>query len=68
MSKKEYIDSRFDLEGLREIGLLTTENTYEEIENRIVKYFGFKTIYDYDHMMDPKPKPVKFFQKTFSDN
>ena len=68
MTKKEFIEDRFDIKGLREVGFLTTEKTYEEIEKRICDFFGLKNIFMYDYIMHESNKPVKADMKTFSTN
>lgn len=68
LTKAEYIDDRFDIKGLREAGFLTTEKTYEEIEQRICKWFGLKNIFMYDFIPEEKTKSVKADMQTFSSN
>jgi len=68
MTKKEFIETRFDIDSLREIGFLKTEKTTEEIAKRICTFFGFKTIFEYDFMIKDRIKTVKADIKTFSDN
>jgi hypothetical protein len=68
MSLKEYIESRFDVDGLRECGLLTTQKTPEEIAKRICRYFGMKSIYEYDMLPNIISKPIIPKIDTFSKN
>lgn len=68
MSLKDYIEDRFDVEGLREWGFLTDEKTPEEISKRICTWFGLKNIYMYDHIGEHRSKTVKADIKTFSEN
>lgn len=68
MTKKEFIASRFDIEGLKELGVLTTEKTYEEIEKRICRFFGLTNIFMYDFILKEQIKPVKANPDFFSNN
>ena len=69
MTKKEFIDDRFDIEGLRELGFwIHGEKTYEEYEKRICTFFGLKNIFMYDFIGQPKKETIKADLKTFSNN
>ena len=68
MTKQEFIESRFDIEELREVGFLKTEKTYKEIETRICQFFGLENIFMYDYIMEEKHEPVKADIEIFSIN
>jgi HTH-type transcriptional regulator/antitoxin HigA len=45
--KKAYILANFDIKNLAKAGFLKTKTDFEEIEQRILKFFGLRTIFDY---------------------
>ena len=45
MTRREYIEDNFDIEGLEEIGLLKKGISLDQIEKRICEFFGIKTIF-----------------------
>jgi len=68
MTRREYIEDNFDIEGLEEIGLLKKGISLDEIEKRICEFFGLKTIFEYGFIMKEKVTEVKAQLKTFSKN
>ena len=68
MTRREYIDDNFDIEGLEEIGLLKKGISLDQIEKRICEFFGIKTIFEYGFIMKEKVTEVKAQLKTFSKN
>jgi len=68
MTRREYIEDNFDIEGLEEIGLLKKGISLDEIEKRICEFFGIKTIFEYGFIMKEKVTEVKAQLKTFSKN
>jgi len=68
MTRREYIEDNFDIEGLEEIGLLKKGISLDEIEKRICEFFGIKTIFEYGFIMKEKVTEVKAKLKTFSKN
>ncbi|SDE64883.1 hypothetical protein SAMN05216464_10890 [Mucilaginibacter pineti] len=47
--KKSYILSTFDIKSLAKSGFLTTKTDFDQIEKRIVTYFGLKSIFQYSN-------------------
>jgi HTH-type transcriptional regulator/antitoxin HigA len=45
--KRDFIDANFDLACLRRIGFIESISDYAEIENKINRHFGLKTIFEY---------------------
>lgn len=43
-----YITNRFDIKGLKKIGLIDNFNDFKHIEERIKTFFKLKSIYEYD--------------------
>ena len=68
MTRREYIEDNFDVEGLEEIGLLKKGISLDQIEKRICEFFGLKTIFEYGFIMKEKVTEVKAQLKTFSKN
>ena len=68
MTRREYIEDNFDIEGLEEIGLLKKGISLDKIEKRICEFFGLKTIFEYGFIMKEKVTEVKAQLKTFSKN
>jgi len=68
MTRREYIEDNFDIEGLEEIGLLKKGISLDQIEKRICEFFGIKTIFEYGFIMKEKVTEVKAKLKTFSKN
>lgn len=66
MVTEEWIRERFDIEELYKIGFLKTKTDFKAIEERIVTFFGFKSIYEWDRIMDEQ-KPLKA-KNIFSKN
>ena len=48
---KKYIEERFDLETLYEIGFIKSKTDFDEIEKRICDWFDLDDIKDYDNIM-----------------
>lgn len=44
-----FIAKHFDLDTLRASGLINTVNDFEHIEERILSFFGYQSIFDYKH-------------------
>ena len=68
MTRREYIEDNFDIEGLEEVGLLKKGISLDQIEKRICEFFGIKTIFEYGFIMEEKVTEVKAKLKTFSKN
>jgi len=68
MTRREYIEDNFDIEGLEEIGLLKKGISLDQIEERICEFFGIKTIFEYGFIIKEKVTEVKAKLKTFSKN
>jgi len=68
MTRREYIEDNFDIEGLEEVGLLKKGISLDQIEKRICEFFGIKTIFEYGFIMKEKVTEVKAQLKTFSKN
>ena len=68
MTRREYIEDNFDIEGLEEIGLLKKGISLDQIEKRICEFFGIETIFEYGFIMKEKITEVKAQLKTFSKN
>ena len=68
MTRREYIEDNFDIEGLEEVGLLKKGISLDQIEERICEFFGIKTIFEYGFIMKEKVTEVKAQLKTFSKN
>jgi len=47
--KKSYILSNFDIKNLAKSGFLSSKTDFEEIEKRIVTFFGLKSIFHYSN-------------------
>ncbi len=47
--KKSYILANFDIKNLAKAGFLKTKTDFEEIEKRIVSFFGLKSIFHYSN-------------------
>lgn len=45
--KKSYIVSNFDVKNLFKAGFIRTKTDFDEIEERIMTFFGLESIYDY---------------------
>jgi HTH-type transcriptional regulator / antitoxin HigA len=45
--KIAFINENFDLAGLKKAKFLDSITDYEEIENRVIHFFGLKSIFDY---------------------
>jgi len=45
--KKAYILANFDIKNLAKAGFLSTKTDFDEIERRVVKFFGLRSIFDY---------------------
>ena len=45
--KKAYILANFDIKNLAKAGFLKTKTDFDEIEQRIVAFFGLRSIFDY---------------------
>lgn len=45
--KKAYILANFDIKNLAKAGFLTSKTDFDEIEKRILRFFGLRSIYDY---------------------
>lgn len=45
--KSTFILENFDLEGLKKMGFITDKLNFLETENKILKFFGLETIYEY---------------------
>lgn len=48
--KIAYILNNFDLESLKSLKLIKSTKNYDDIEERICKFFGFESIYEYGRM------------------
>ncbi len=46
-SVRLFIAKHFDLEVLRSAGLIETVNDFEQIEQRILSFFGYNTVFEY---------------------
>ena len=68
MTRREYIEDNFNIQGLEEIGFLKKGLSLDQIEERICEFFGIKTIFEYGFIMKEKVKEVKAQLKTFSKN
>jgi len=68
MTRREYIEDNFDIEGLEEVGLLKKGISLDQIEERICEFFGIETIFEYGFIMKEKVTEVKAKLKTFSKN
>ena len=68
MTRREYIEDNFDIQGLEEIGFLKKGISLDKIEKRICEFFGIKTIFEYGFIMKEKVTEVKPQLKTFSKN
>jgi len=68
MTRREYIEDNFDIEGLEEIGFLKKGLSLDQIEERICEFFGIETIFEYGFIMKEKVTEVKAKLKTFSKN
>jgi len=68
MTRREYIEDNFDIQGLEEIGFLKKGISLDKIEKRICEFFGIKTIFEYGFIMKEKVTEVKAQLKTFSKN
>ena len=68
MTRREYIEDNFDIEGLEEVGLLKKGISLDQIEKRICEFFGIKTIFEYGFIMEEKVTEVKAQLRTFSKN
>ena len=68
MTRREYIEDNFDIEGLEEAGFLKEGISLDQIEKRICEFFGLKTIFEYGFIMKEKITEVKAKLKTFSKN
>jgi HTH-type transcriptional regulator / antitoxin HigA len=66
MVTEQWIREHFDIEELYNIGFLKTKTDFKEIEKRICTFFGFKSIYEWDHIMDEQ-KLLKA-KNIFSEN
>jgi hypothetical protein len=47
LNKKRFIRENFDLPSLKKAGFINNIMNFEEIEKRIVSFFGFTSIFDY---------------------
>lgn len=47
--RKSYILANFDIKNLAKAGFLSTKTDFDEIEKRIVSFFGLKSIFDYSN-------------------
>jgi HTH-type transcriptional regulator/antitoxin HigA len=45
--KKSYILANFDIKNLAKAGFLTSKTDFDEIEKRIMKFFGLRSIFEY---------------------
>ncbi len=45
--KIAFLLNNFDLDGLKKQGFLNSSNDYDEIERRVCKFFGLKSLYEY---------------------
>lgn len=68
MTIQQYMVSRFDLEGLVELGVLEGEMTLEAAVERICQWFGLSSIFDYDYIMGGYQLNVEADLNTFSIN
>lgn len=57
-NKRKFIKERFDLTVLKKAGFINSLVDFEEIENKIVSYFGFSDIFEYEK---------RSFDAAFSD-
>jgi len=46
--KANFIIRNFDLDGLKRIGFIKSKTDFKAIEERILKFFGIETIFDYN--------------------
>jgi Zn-dependent peptidase ImmA (M78 family) len=58
--RNTFIVANFDIATLKKCGFLPTKSDFEGIENRIKKFFGLATIYDYRN----RSKYIPAFSKT----
>lgn len=47
-----FIAKHFDLEVLRSAGLIERLNDFDHIEERILSFFGYKTVFEYKHNIE----------------
>lgn len=69
-NKVAYIDRTFDVAALIHTGFLQSGMSYQEIEDRICRFFGIRTIYEYDFIISPDKYGVPIIAdlNTFSIN
>lgn len=66
MVTEQWIRDRFDIEELYNMGFIKTKTDFKAIEQRIVTFFGFTSIYEWDRIMDEQ-KLLKA-KNIFSEN
>lgn len=47
VTKANYIISNFDLDAMKRVGIIDTCDDFDQIEQQLVTFFGYDTIYDY---------------------
>lgn len=68
MTKEQYIKENIPVQELIEVGFFKPEYSYDDMANRICRFFGLKNVFMYSHIGMDKEEPVKVDLKTFSDN
>jgi hypothetical protein len=67
MNNSAFIKSRFPINDLKKIGFFHKNDSFEDMERKICRYFGLKNIYEYDYIL-PNKKEIEADLKTFSIN
>lgn len=65
VSQTSFILENFDIEGLKEAGVVNSTIKFEEIEKNICQYFGFRSIYEYNKL---NSSSVLFSKSKFTVN
>lgn len=56
-NRAKYIVENFDLAGLKEVGFISQNKDFDEIESRVRSFFGLESIFDYDTSSKSKGNP-----------
>ena len=77
-NKKRFIRENFDLAVLRKAGFIDSVNDFEKIENKIVSFFGYSSIFEYEKrtfntafsagVVKPKTNTARDFWLTAAKN